>query len=132
MKLPNDPIIAEAKITQYLLNFLVEDDKSLFLARANYTQDNWQQLEQDLKEQILSLDATPTEETRYGNKYEIRGILTIGDKLRLNCICQSVILLKKTLFYEWKIYNLRGSRYKYHPRHDRTIAQISVLGPKSE
>lgn len=76
MKLPNDTIIAEAKITKYLLKFLVEDDKSLFLARANYTQDNWQQLEQDLREQILPLDATPTEETRYGNKYEIRGILT--------------------------------------------------------
>lgn len=64
MKLPNDTIIAETKITQYLLKFLVEDDKFLFLARANYTQDNWQKLEQDLREQILPLDATPTEETR--------------------------------------------------------------------
>jgi hypothetical protein len=45
MKLPNNTIIAEAKITQYLLKFLLEDDKSLFLAQANYTQDNWQQLE---------------------------------------------------------------------------------------
>jgi hypothetical protein len=26
MKLPNDTIIAEAKLTQYLLKFLVEDD----------------------------------------------------------------------------------------------------------
>jgi len=48
----------------------------LFLAQANYTQDNWQQLEKDLREQILPLDATPTEQTRYGNKYEIRGTLT--------------------------------------------------------
>lgn len=40
MKLPDDTIIAEAKITQYLLKFLLQDDKSLFLAQANYTQDN--------------------------------------------------------------------------------------------
>jgi hypothetical protein len=37
MKLPNNTIIAEAKITQYLLKFLLEDDKSLFLAQANYS-----------------------------------------------------------------------------------------------
>lgn len=83
MKLPNDTIIAEVKITQYLLKFLVEDDKSLFLAQANYTQDNWQQLEKDLREQILPLDATPTEQTRYGNKYEIRGTLTGPNGRRL-------------------------------------------------
>ena len=76
MKLPKNTIIAEVKITQYLLKFLLEDNKSLFLAQANYTQDNWQQLETDLREQILPLEATPTEQTRYGNKYEIRGTLT--------------------------------------------------------
>ncbi|AFZ07160.1 hypothetical protein Osc7112_2750 [Oscillatoria nigro-viridis PCC 7112] len=100
MKLPNDTIIAEAKITQYLLKFLLEDDKSLFLAQANYTQDNWQQLEKDLREQILPLDATPTEQTRYGNKYEIRDTLTgpNGISLRVVTVWMTEFPSQKTKF----------------------------------
>ncbi len=43
--LPQDSIIAESKLTQYLLVPLPKDDKSKFLAQAGYTLDNWQQLE---------------------------------------------------------------------------------------
>ncbi|MFM6401554.1 DUF6883 domain-containing protein, partial [Planktothrix sp.] len=52
--LPQDSIIAESKLTQYLLVPLPKDDKSKFLAQAGYTLDNWQQLEQDLRNQILT------------------------------------------------------------------------------
>jgi hypothetical protein len=76
VKLSPDSIIAEAKLTQYLLKPLPQDDKSKFLAQASYSQDNWQQLEIDLREQILPLDATLTEQARFGDKYEIRGTLT--------------------------------------------------------
>ena len=79
MKLPVDTIIARAKLAEYLLQFRREDDKSLFLARAGYTADNWQELERDLREQILPLEAIQFERTRYGDygdKYEIRGTLT--------------------------------------------------------
>ncbi|WP_199249744.1 DUF6883 domain-containing protein [[Phormidium] sp. ETS-05] len=67
MKLPADTIIAPAKLTEYLLKFKRQDDKSLFLALAGYTPDNWQQLEQDLREQILPLEAIQFEQTRYGD-----------------------------------------------------------------
>lgn len=76
MKLSPDAIIAPAKLTQYLLKLLPQDDKSKFLAQAGYTQENWQQLEQDLREQILPLDAVFTEQTRFGTHYQIRGTLT--------------------------------------------------------
>ncbi|MFB2897065.1 DUF6883 domain-containing protein [Aerosakkonemataceae cyanobacterium BLCC-F50] len=76
MKLSPDAIIAQAKLTQYLLKLLPQDDKSKFLAQAGYTQENWQQLEKDLREQILPLDALFTEQTRFGNHYKIRGTLT--------------------------------------------------------
>lgn len=76
MKLSPDAIIAQAKLTQYLLKLLPQDDKSKFLAQAGYTQENWQQLENDLREQILPLDAVFTEETRFGDRYKIRGTLT--------------------------------------------------------
>ena len=55
---------------------LPKDDKSEYLAQGGYTLDNWQQLEQDLRQQILSLEAQPTAETQYGQKYQIIGSLT--------------------------------------------------------
>jgi len=69
-------IIPEAKLTEYLLVFLEKDDKSQFLSQAGYTLENWQELEQDLREQILSLEALPTIQTQYGQKFSITGNLT--------------------------------------------------------
>ena len=69
-------IIPPAKLTNYLLILLPKDDKSQFLYLAGYTRENWQQLEQDLRQQILPLEANPTTSTRYGQKYEIIGNLT--------------------------------------------------------
>jgi hypothetical protein len=67
--LPSNAIISEAKITNYLLILLPKNDKSQFLAPAGYGLDNWQQLESDLREQILPLEATLIEETDFGVKY---------------------------------------------------------------
>jgi len=53
------------------------DDKSKFLAKAGYSLENWQQLEADLRNQILPLEAVPSgEQNRFGNVYEIRGVLS--------------------------------------------------------
>lgn len=49
MKLPPDAIIATAKLTKYLLVWRDVDDKLQFLAQAGYGQENWQQLEADLR-----------------------------------------------------------------------------------
>lgn len=73
--LPSNAIVAKAKLTQYLLVRLPKDDKSQYLAKGGYSLDNWQQLENDIREQILSQEATPTETTRFGQKYQIRGNL---------------------------------------------------------
>ncbi|NJM59827.1 MAG: hypothetical protein HC849_05895 [Oscillatoriales cyanobacterium RU_3_3] len=73
--LPRNATIAEKKLTQYLLVSLPKDDKSKFLAQAGYTLENWQQLEQDLRAQILTQPARSIETTRYGDKYAIRGCL---------------------------------------------------------
>jgi hypothetical protein len=68
-------IIAPAKLKDYLLILLPKNDKSQYLAKGGYNQDNWLQLEQDLREQILTLEATPTINTKHGQKYEIIGNL---------------------------------------------------------
>jgi hypothetical protein len=64
-------IIAILKLTEYLLIPLPKDDKSEYLAQGGYTLANWQRLEQDLRQQILSLEAQPTLKTQYGQKYQI-------------------------------------------------------------
>jgi hypothetical protein len=76
MKLPPDTVIAPAKLTKYLLVWRDADDKSKFLAQAGYGQENWQQLEADLRNQILPLESMPRDEpNQFGDVYEIRGVL---------------------------------------------------------
>ncbi len=75
MYLNQNAIISPNKITNYLLIPLPKDDKSQYLAQGGYTLDNWQQLERDLREQILTLEAQPTLKTKYGQKYQILGSL---------------------------------------------------------
>jgi hypothetical protein len=81
--LDRNAIIAEVKLTQYLLIPLLKDDKSKFLAQAGYSLVNWQQLEQDLRSQILPLEAIPTVLTQYGQKYVIVGELLGPNGIRL-------------------------------------------------
>ena len=72
MKLPDDTLITHEKLTQYLLALRKRNDKSQWLAQAGYTIENWQVLENDIRNQILPVDATPIEKTEYGQMYEIR------------------------------------------------------------
>lgn len=76
MKLPSDTLIASEKLTQYLLVQRTFDDKSQFLQQAGYTVDNWKQLEEDLRLQVLPSDATLIEHTIYGDILEICSALT--------------------------------------------------------
>jgi len=72
MKLPDDALIAQKKLRLYLLTLRKRNDKSQWLAQAGYTLENWQVLEKDLRNQILAVDATPSENTEYGQMYEIK------------------------------------------------------------
>lgn len=76
MKLPGDALIASEKLTKYLLLRRPVGDKSEFLKQAGYTVNNWKQLEQDIREQILTKDAVSIERTFYGELFEIRALLT--------------------------------------------------------
>ncbi|MEI6127649.1 MAG: DUF6883 domain-containing protein [Pseudomonadota bacterium] len=76
MKLSIQSIITPEKLTNYLLKWQPENDKSRFLESAGYTQSNWKRLESDLRNQILSLDAELLRKTYYGDMYKIKGELT--------------------------------------------------------
>lgn len=84
--LPQGTVIAEEKLTKYLLVPLPKDDKSKFLAQAGYTLDNWQQLKQDLRVQVLSQPAELIETNRYGKKYAIRACLRGVNEIELNIL----------------------------------------------
>ena len=75
MKLPENTLIAREKLTHYLLALRKRNDKSQWLVQAGYTLENWQVLETDLRNQVLSIDATLVEKTEYGQMYEISGKL---------------------------------------------------------
>jgi hypothetical protein len=76
MKLPAATIIARDKITRYLLVPQARGDKSAFLRAAGYTPDDPERLLDDLRTQILPLNAVPLENGKFGQYYEIRGTLT--------------------------------------------------------
>ena len=76
MKLPADTVIAQDKITRYLLVRQARGDKSAFLRAAGYTLENAERLLDDLRTQILPLDAIPLENGTFGQYYEIRGTLS--------------------------------------------------------
>ena len=82
MKLPADTVIARRKLDEYLLRHLDEDDKSGFLSLAGYTLENPDQLMNDLRTQLLPLEAEFFDQTEYGAKYQIRGTLAGPNRTR--------------------------------------------------
>lgn len=85
MRLPQNSRIAREKATEYLLRWRPEDDKSAFLAGAGYTLENADKLIEDIRGQLLPLEARLIESTEYGLKYRLAGSLTgpNGRKLRV-------------------------------------------------
>jgi len=75
LKLQADAIITEEKISEYLLKWRPDNDKSQFLRRAGDTQANWRNLLQDIRNQILPLEAEFLQITAYGLLWKIRGTL---------------------------------------------------------
>jgi hypothetical protein len=71
-------VIDPAKLRGYLLSpdHPVGRSKAGFFAGLGYERDAWRQLEGDLRAQHLSRDARPWAPSKYGQKYEIRGLLT--------------------------------------------------------
>jgi len=77
LKLQADAIFTEGKISEYLLKWRPDNDKSQsqFLRRAGYTQANWRNLLQDIRNQMLPLEAEFLQNTAYGLLWKIRGTL---------------------------------------------------------
>lgn len=83
MKLAADAFIARDKVVYYLLEWRPENDKSQFLALAGYTVAQPDRLVNDIRKQLLPLDAEAEETTEYGEKYRISGTLVGPNGLAL-------------------------------------------------
>jgi hypothetical protein len=86
MRLPPDTTIAADKLTMYLLAHRTRNDKSRWLAQAGYSLRNWQQLERDLRQQILPREAELDETNQYGHVYRIKAELVGPNGIVLRAI----------------------------------------------
>ena len=75
MTLPFDSTIAREKFANYLLLHQERSDKSRYLARAGYTLENIDRLIEDIRTQILPLEAIFVRRTGFGEMYRIDGKL---------------------------------------------------------
>ena len=75
MRLPMNSLIAPDKLAKYLLRWRPEDDKSAFLAQAGYSLENPAILLAALQNQVMINEIEVTENTEYGPKHTVRGVL---------------------------------------------------------
>jgi hypothetical protein len=75
MRIPEDLIIPDAKITQYLLVLKARNDKSRFLAQAGFTQENPEALSLAIQRQIMDKEAIEEKSNEYGTFYQVAGEL---------------------------------------------------------
>lgn len=75
MRVPEDLIIPDAKITQYLLVLKARNDKSQFLAQAGFTHENPEVLKLAIQTQALATEAIKEKSNEYGTFYHVEGEL---------------------------------------------------------
>ena len=86
MKIPNDAIIPERKITQYLLVFKAKDDKSKFLAQAGFTQENPDLLEAAIRDLANRVEAVVDDQNEYGTFFLVVGKINGTENRKLSVI----------------------------------------------
>jgi hypothetical protein len=75
VRIPEDLIIPDAKITQYLLVLKARNDKSRFLAQAGFTQENPEALRLAIQSQAMDKEAIEEKSNEYGTFYQVKGEL---------------------------------------------------------
>jgi hypothetical protein len=75
VRIPEDLIIPDAKITGYLLVPKLRNDKSKFLAQAGFTSENSEALKLAIQTQALSTEAVEEKINEYGTFYQVEADL---------------------------------------------------------
>jgi hypothetical protein len=75
VRIPEDLIIPDGKIAQYLLVPKARNDKSKFLAQAGFTQENPEALKLSIQRQAIDREAIEEKQNEYGTFYQVEGEL---------------------------------------------------------
>jgi hypothetical protein len=76
MRIPSDAIIAEQKLTDYLLVRRPWDDKSGYLGRAGFDSATWTELREAIRRLADTVEAVEDGFSEYGTFYRVEGTLT--------------------------------------------------------
>lgn len=83
MRIPEDAIIPDDKITRYLLVQKARNDKSKFLAQAGFTIDNPQVMREAIKSIAETGEAVEDRRNEYGVFYQVVGELVGANGITL-------------------------------------------------
>lgn len=86
MRISEDLIIPDAKISRYLLVQKARNDKSKFLAQAGFTQENPEALRIAIQSQAVATEAVEDRSNEYGIFYQVEGDLIGTNDVRLSVI----------------------------------------------
>ncbi|WP_017292712.1 DUF6883 domain-containing protein [Geminocystis herdmanii] len=109
MKLGENIIIPTAKITQYLLIYREQDDKSKFLAQAGFTLTNPEQLKSAIIQLTKDYDAIEDKVNEYGIFYQVSGELKGINNYNLSVI---TIWLKRKIDDQIQFITLKPKKEK--------------------
>lgn len=109
MKLPSNVIIPDDKITQYLLVFREQDDKSKFLAKGGFNQNNSEELKLAIYNLIKKSEAIEDITNKYGTFYRVEGNLRGVNSQYLLVI---TIWLKRTIDNRIQFITLKPKKEK--------------------
>jgi hypothetical protein len=86
VRIPEDLIIPDAKISRYLLVQKARNDKSKFLAQAGFTQENPEALRIAIQAQAVATEAVEDRSNEYGIFYQVEGDLIGANDVRLSVV----------------------------------------------
>lgn len=107
MKIPENAIIPDTKLTKYLLIFKQKNDKSKYLLQGGFTLENWIELKTAIETLIKENDAQKDISDQYGTYYQVRGDLKGINKKNLAFV---TILLQKKIDNQYYFITLKPDR----------------------
>ncbi len=84
MKIPDDAIISDDKLTRYLLVYKARNDKAKFLAQAGFTQQNPEALLAAIRSLTEMIEAVEDRTDEYGTFYRVEGELIGANGVNLS------------------------------------------------
>ncbi len=101
MRIPSDAIITPDKLTKYLLVYQEDSDKSLFLARAGFTSENPDALENAIRKIIAENDAIHDRTNKFGDYYEVEGELIGVNGVNLGVVTIWIVRIEDKDIYRF-------------------------------